>query len=228
MQDAHQQPITKIHALSGGDAPGDHANLCTGKGTVVSRSLLVLSLLVGLSLPAFSQMDQIDNPRIDIFGGYSHVGNYGLGLSGWTASADLRLIHWLGIEGDVSGNYGRKGLGTIATLLPNVPNSVGTSLHSFNFGPSGTFRSDTGKYDAFGHVLFGVSHTNVDAAGDAVGDTAFSWILGGGADYNVASMFALRAQLDLLHTKFFNGGQNHGRISFGVVYRFGGGGGVGD
>lgn len=192
------------------------------------RRALFLVVVMGLGLPAFGQTQQIESPRIDIFGGYSHVGNYGLGLSGWTASADWHLINWLGIEGDVSGNYGRKGLGTIATLLPNVPNSVGTSLHSFNFGPSGTFHpADNDKYDAFGHLLFGVSHTNVDAAGDAVGDTAFSWILGGGADYNVANMFALRAQLDLLHTKFFNHGQNHGRISLGIVYRFGGGGGIG-
>lgn len=195
---------------------------------VVSRALVLVVLLVGLGLPVFGQSQQIENPRIDIFGGYSHVGNYGLGLSGWTASADWHLMHWLGIEGDISGNYGSKGLGEVANLLPNVPNSVGSRMHSFDFGPSGTFHpSGSDKYDAFGHLLFGFSHTNVNAAGQGVGDTAFSWVLGGGADYNVASMFALRAQLDLLHTRFFNGGQNHGRISLGVVYRFGKGGGIG-
>jgi hypothetical protein len=44
--------------------------------------------------------------------------------------------------------------------------------------------------------------------------------LGGGADYNFTRNWAGRAQLDLLRTNFFSRGGNHGRIAFGVVYRF--------
>ena len=198
-----------------------------GKGTVVSRALLLVGLFIGLGLPAFGQTNQIENPRIDIFGGYSHVGNYGIGMSGWIGTADWHLYHWLGVEGDVSGDYGTENLGAAATLLPNVPNSIGSRMHSFDFGPNGTYHPGSDKYDAFGHLLFGFSHTNVNAAGAGVGDTSFSWILGGGADYDLTRMFALRAQLDLLHTDFFNSGQNHGRIALGVVYRFGKTGGVG-
>lgn len=67
----------------------------------------------------------------------------------------------------------------------------------------------------------GVSHTNVNAAGVGEGNTSFSWVLGGEADYNIAKAWAGCVQLDLLHTNFFQSGQNHGRLSLGVVYRFG-------
>ena len=176
---------------------------------------------LALCLLAFPLMAQTENPVIDIFGGFTHVGNYGVGLKGWMGSANWHVYRWLGVEGDVSGDYGSKGLGSVAMLLPNVPNSIGSRMHSFDFGPSGTYHSPGGKYNGFGHLLFGFSHTNVNAAGVGEGDTAFSWVLGGGADYNITPVWAARFQLDLLHTDFFNSGQNHGRVGLGVVYRFG-------
>lgn len=182
------------------------------------RKLLLIVTACLLSLPAWGQ---VENPRIDVFGGYSHVGNFDVGMSGWMATANLHLFRWVGVEGDVSGNYGSKGLGQAALILPNIPNSINSRMHSFNFGPVGTYRAPSGKYNAFGHVLLGFSHTNVNSAGIGRGDTAFSWVLGGGADYNFRPNWAVRAQLDLLRTHFFSQGQNHGRIGLGLVYRFG-------
>ena len=188
-------------------------------GVSVSRILGVCAVLLLSGALAFAQTD---NPRLDLFGGYSHVGNYNIGLSGWTASATWHLSNMFGIEGDLSGGYGSSNLGGAGAILPNVPNSIGSRIHNFNFGPIGIYHpAETDKYDAFGHLLFGFSHTNVNAAGIGEGDTAFSWVLGGGADYNFTPTWAARAQLDLLHTKFFNDGQNHGRISLGIVYRLG-------
>ena len=182
------------------------------------RKFILTVAVCVLSLPALAQ---IENPRIDVFGGYSHVGNYNIGLNGWLATANLHLFRWVGVEGDVSGNYGTQNLGQAALILPNIPNSIGNRMHSFDFGPSGTWRAPSGKYNAFGHLLFGFSHTNVNAAGIGRGDTSFSWVLGGGADYNFRPNWAVRAQLDLLHTNFFSMGGNHGRIGLGLVYRFG-------
>jgi opacity protein-like surface antigen len=164
---------------------------------------------------------QTESPhRVDLFGGYSHTGNYNIGQSGWIASANYNLSSFLGVEADLSGNYGSQDLGGAAAILPNVPNSLNSRMHSFNVGPSGTYRSESGKYDAFGHLLFGTSHTNVSAAGVGDGSTSFSWVLGGGADYNFTRTWAARAQLDLLRTNFFSRGGSHGRIALGVVYRF--------
>ncbi len=188
------------------------------------RRLLVLSAVVmSMGVFALAESNSLnEDSRIDIFGGYSHVGNYGIGLNGWIVSGTWDISRIIGVEGDISGGYGSNNLGGAANVLPNVPNSIGSRMHNFNFGPIGTYRAESGKYDAFGHLLFGFSHTNVNAADIGEGDTAFSWVLGAGADYNFNSTWAARAQLDWLHTNFFNDGQNHGRISLGLVYRIGG------
>jgi len=181
------------------------------------RAAIVAAILL-FSTSAFAQ---VENPRLDLFAGYSHRGNYNIGLNGWLASANWHLYKWFGLEGDLSGGYGSSDLGGAGAILPNVPNRINSRMHSFDFGPSGTYHPSSRKYDAFGHLLFGVSHTNVNAAGAGEGDTSFSWVLGGGADYNIANAWAGRVQIDLLHTNFFQSGQNHGRVSLGLVYRFG-------
>jgi hypothetical protein len=191
----------------------------------MTRNFLLALATLALTLPAFAQVgtqiqDQIQDPRLDLFGGYSHVGNYGIGLNGWIASANWHLYRFIGIEGDLSGGYGSQKL-EAAGILPILPNSLGSRMHNFNVGPQGIYHAPSGQYDAFGHLLFGFSHTNVNSTGIAQGDTAFSWVLGGGADYNLSRTWAARGQIDLLHTKFFDAGQNHGRISIGLVYHMG-------
>ncbi|MFB3915537.1 MAG: outer membrane beta-barrel protein [Terriglobales bacterium] len=173
--------------------------------------LLPILVLLLCCMPLFAQSE---TPKTDIFGGYSHVGNFGVGLNGWIASANWNIVRWAGVEADLSGDYGSKSFGP-----PFLRTSIGSRMHSFNFGPSVTYRQE--KYNAFGHLLFGVSHTNINAAGFEDGDTSFSWILGGGADYNLTEKWAARFQLDLLRTNFFDHGDNHGRVSLGIVYRFG-------
>lgn len=169
-----------------------------------------------LTLPLLAQDE---TPRVDIFGAYSHANNFNVGMSGWLASGNLNLNRWLGVEGDINGEYGTQDIGAIGVLLPGVPTKIHSRMHSFNFGPSATYRSE--QYDAFGHLLFGVSHTNLNAAGTSQGDSSFSWVLGGGGDYNFTPTWAGRFQLDLLRTNFFNRGANHARIAVGIVYRLG-------
>jgi len=181
----------------------------------------MLATAASLCLLALPLCAQTEAPhRVDLFGGYSHTGNYNIGQSGWIASANYNISGPLGVEADVSGNYGTQDLGGAAVILPNVPNSLHSRMHSFNVGPSGTYRAPSGKYNAFGHLLFGTSHTNVSAAGVGDGSTSFSWILGVGGDYNFTRQWAARAQLDFLRTNFFSRGGNHGRVAFGLVYRF--------
>jgi opacity protein-like surface antigen len=182
------------------------------------RTLVLLCSILVCGLPLWSQSE---TPPLELYGGYSHVGNYGIGLNGWLATATYNVDRWFGVEGDANGNYGTKNLGAAAALLTNVPNSIHSRMHNFNFGPRIAYRpSSTDRYDAFGHVLFGASHTNVSASGVGQGDTAFSWILGGGADYNFSPSWAARFQLDFLRTHFFNTAESHGRVGIGLVYRF--------
>ena len=178
---------------------------------------MALSALFLFSFPALAQTEQ---PPIDIFGAYSHVSNFDVGQSGWLASANYDVNDWFGLEGDLSGNYGQKEF-AVATLLPGVPEKINSRMHSFNAGPRITWRESSGRINAFGHVLFGFSHTNVNAAGAGDSDTSFSWALGGAGDYYFVPKFGARLQLDLLRTNFFSKGDTHPRVAIGLVYRLG-------
>jgi opacity protein-like surface antigen len=187
--------------------------------------LLFLPVLLSffISVSAFAQTGSDDIQPFDFFAGYSHSSKFDTGLNGWILAANYNVNDsWLGVEGEISGHYGSQNLSALPILLPGAPSSVDNSLHSFDFGPRVTWRSPDQPFFAFGHVLFGASHANVSAAGVSQSDTAFSWVLGGGADYNFNANWGARAQLDLLHTDFFSKGESHPRISLGLLYRVGG------
>jgi len=184
------------------------------------RTLLFLLICFAVLIPAASAQTS-EPPPIDVFGSYMHTSNFDVGQSGWLASANYDFARWLGAEGDVSGSYGHRDLGTIAVILPGVPNRINSRMHSFLLGPRATFRNPNGKVSGFGHLLFGVSHTNVSATGSSEGDTSFSWVLGAGGDYYFTPHIGGRLQLDWLRTNFFDRGDNHARVALGVVYRFG-------
>lgn len=183
--------------------------------------LVLLSFVISVS--AFAQTGSDEIQPLDFFAGYSHSSNFDTGLNGWIVAANYNVNDsWLGVEGEISGHYGSQNLSALPILLPGAPASVDNSLHNFDFGPRVTWRSPDQPIFAFGHVLFGASHAKVSAAGVSQSDTAFSWVLGGGADYNFNANWGARAQLDLLHTDFFSKGESHPRISLGLLYRLGG------
>jgi opacity protein-like surface antigen len=183
----------------------------------------IVVLFLMMSSSAFAQTGSDEQPPFDMYFGYSHSSNFSTGLNGWIVAANYNLNNsWLGVEGEISGHYGSQNLGALPILLPGAPTSVDNSLHNFDFGPRVTWRAPDQPINAFGHLLFGASHAKVSAAGVSQSDTAFSWVLGGGADYNFNARWAGRAQLDLLHTNFFSNGESHPRISLGLVYRLGG------
>lgn len=181
------------------------------------RQLCILACL--LLLGGMLAWGQTATPRFDIFGGYSHLGNQGIGMNGWIASANWNWNRWFGIKSSFSGHYGSESLGDLGVIVPSIPEQVHGRQHNFDFGPSLTLRRT--RFNAFTHLLFGVSHTNLSATGEGNGDTSFSWVWGAGADYNITQKLAGRFQADLLRTNFFDIGENHGRVSIGLVYRLG-------
>ena len=82
----------------------------------------------------------------------------------------------------------------------------------------------------FAEAQFGVSHLNSSLDNPATNvsqsasDNAFSWMVGGGADYRLASHWMGRFKVDFLHTNFADTGQNRVRLGFGIAYTFGEGG----
>lgn len=178
--------------------------------------------LVFATVSSFCQTGSDEQPPFDVYAGYSYASNFGTALNGWIVTANYQLGgSWLGIEGDISGHYGSQNISALPILLPGAPSSVDSNLYNYNFGPRVTWRAPDQPFNVFGHLLFGGSHTNVSTAGISQSDGAFSWVLGGGGDYNFNANWAARAQLDLLHTDFFSKGESHPRFSLGIVYRLG-------
>lgn len=159
---------------------------------------LMLGVLFLAAIPATAQ------EKVELFGGYSYMrlrGGADLNLNGWEASAQYKFRDWLGGVADFDGHYGS-------------PSGIGTSVHSFLFGPQVSLPS---KVSPFAHVLLGGAHFS--AAG--FGDTAFSMAIGGGMDYEIKQGISWRIfQGDYLLTRFGGETQNNGRISTGVVFRF--------
>ena len=188
-----------------------------------ARALFVCLMFAGIaSLSASAQTGSDEQPPIDLFAGYSHTSNFDTGLNGWIVAGNYNLSNsWLGIEGEISGHYGSQNLSALPIIIPGAPASVTNSEYNYDFGPRITWRAPDQPVNVFGHLLFGGSHAKISASGIDQTDGSFSWILGGGADYNFSANWAGRAQLDLLHTSFFDDGKFHPRISLGLVYRFG-------
>lgn len=140
----------------------------------------------------------------NVFFGYSYnhadiVSNDAVGLNGWNASLEGNFLPWIGIVADLGATYGHH---------------VGE--HNYLFGPRASLR--VGKYRPFAELLIGASHINVDK-GFAT-DTSFSNAFGGGLDYQVWGPVSVRGQLDWIHTRFFNNGQNDVRFSTGIAVHF--------
>jgi opacity protein-like surface antigen len=188
------------------------------------RFLILLTLaLLTVTLPAFSQITD-ETPRIDISGGFTHTTG-DIGLNGWDASAGYRIRPWLALAGDISGLYGSNSVLGV---------NFNSNLYNFNFGPRVFVPlNDYPKWKPFGELLLGFSRQNQSlessllAPGVVVpsfdaSDTSFSWMIGGGIDYQIHPQWRIRAlQLDLLRTSFVGSTQNKLRLNFGVVYQFG-------
>jgi opacity protein-like surface antigen len=78
----------------------------------------------------------------------------------------------------------------------------------------------------FVHALCGptrvLDRTTENGETFAASDTSFSMFLGGGVDIKVSDHVSIRAiQIEYGRAHLFDEAQHRGRLSFGVVFRFG-------
>jgi hypothetical protein len=186
---------------------------------VVAFSFLAFAFLFGAS--ASAQIPTSGN----VYFGYSYYNTDASGIdrtgtNGWEASAEGRVLPFIGIVADVNADYGSENFpGTACPLqfpgcIP-VSGSVNIAEYNYLFGPRASF--PIGKFRPFGEVLFGAGHINANAAGS---DTSFAYAIGGGIDYRLLRFVAWRFQGDYVETRFFGTTQNNVRISTGIVLRF--------
>jgi opacity protein-like surface antigen len=161
----------------------------------------------------------------NIFAGYSYFNagstsaTEGGGLNGWQGSLEGKIIPFLGMVADFSGNYGSLNLVPIAVPAGSCPTGCPTNVHAhvdnFLFGPRVSV--SVGSWRPFAEALFGVGHMSTNGVGS---DTSFATALGGGLDYKIIKPIAVRVQVDYVHTSLFSTTQNNVRVGTGIVVRF--------
>lgn len=165
--------------------------------------------------------------NLEVSGGYVHATS-DFGLDGY----DLGAAWWLSPRASIALNYD-SGYDTSrigAFELTSIGEvSIKNHLQNFLVGPRiffATKRIKKYKFDPFAEVQFGGSHLNtkiqqVGVPSLSASDSAFTWMLGGGGEYNLDSHWSARVNLDLLRTHFSDAGQSRLRFLVGVAYKFG-------
>ena len=193
-----------------------------------SRHLFLLFLSVLLSTPLFSQASEsiLNKRNLELSGGWIHsTGDNG--LDGFNLGASLWFNRRVSIAfsydhaGDTStlGNFGLTSAGLV---------TINRHLQNWLIGPRVFFPTKKVKrfdLDPFGEFQFGGTYlsqkiSQVGVGSSSASDTAYSWMLGGGADYVLSPHWAARANLDLLRTHLSDMGQTRLRFVLGVAYTF--------
>ena len=155
---------------------------------------------------------QDEAPITEIFGGYSHnIGH----AQGWNASVAVNPKRWFGVVADFS-------VLTQKDIEQGLEGQV--RANTILFGPQFSYRGNR-RVTPFVRMLFGATGiiARATAPDQSVSDTRFSHSAGGGLDIRISRVLSIRAiQADYIHTSFFDEGQLNGRLSFGIVLRFGG------
>jgi outer membrane immunogenic protein len=185
-----------------------------------TRSMLVLTLLmVATALPAKAQEEVA---KLEEYGGYSYIrfnvsqkvngvtSHDSYNASGGGGQLEYNPKPWLGIVGDLSGYVVTQGSPVAGTF-------------SYLFGPRVNFRHH-GKVTPYAQTLFGgiAATSDILSSGPA---NHFAMTVGGGVDYSVSKVVAIRlVQAEYYMTKFpdgLNNRQDNFRFATGLVFRLG-------
>lgn len=170
----------------------------------------MLGVMLAFSAAASAQEE---NPKDEIFAGYSYVrmnasGVPGFNMNGGSASISVNPRSYLGIVFDFGGYH----VGSIG----GVPFEF--NIYSYLLGPKLAYRTE--RFTPFVQALFGGVHATPNPLGRSVEGDAFAMTVGGGLDVNATSHLAVRfIQADYFLTRFAETESNV-RISAGVVLRF--------
>ena len=189
---------------------------------------LFLILLFWLTfIAAFMLPETARGQGLELHGGWAHVtGNFG--TDGYNVGAAWWFTERMTIAADYESSWDTSSLSNFAfTQIGGI--AVKSHLQSALFGPRIFFSTDwtdRHRVNPFGEAQFGVSHLNqkvtqVSVPTVSASDSAFSWALGGGAEYLFSPHWSGRVNLDLLRTHLANQGQSRLRLVLGVTYTLG-------
>lgn len=184
--------------------------------------VMLMGLLLLTSLGVAAQ-DNSDNPKVDVFGGYSYLryapasGAARANFNGGVGSISYRIGEWISVVGEVARYHNGSVNGSI----------VSASVVTYLGGPKAS--ATLGKFTPFAQVLFGGAHASVSDIGASASQNAFATAFGAGLDWNVKRGIDVRfLQIEDLVTTFnsgafggsSSGNQNGLRCSSGIVFRF--------
>lgn len=174
------------------------------------KTLFTSSLILLLSLTAAAQGD---TPKAELFVGYSYAGDSTHGFDG---SVAVNVNEWVGVVADFGSQF---------TDIDGTDSREEIRTQTYMFGPQFSVRRNR-RVTPFARALFGAARVRTEATelGQtfAFADTSFALAVGGGLDVRVNDRVAVRViQAEYVRTGFFGETQNKGRISAGVVIRFG-------
>lgn len=171
-------------------------------------------LLGAILLFSVAASAQEENPKAEVFAGYSYdrlnaTGLPGFDANGGSASVSLNPSSRFGVVADFGGYHVDK-IGSVY---------VDGNIYSYLFGPKFAYRRKS--FTAFAQALFGGAHTTRSAFLNPLADNGFAMTVGGGLDLYPTRYVGLRIiQAEYFATRFFSQTQNNARFSAGVVVRF--------
>jgi hypothetical protein len=172
-------------------------------------SIKCAGLLLILSSVAMAQ----ETPRIEVFGGYSHLisnlNGTSMNVNGISVAVGENVNRWFGGTLDFTSHWGTQG-------------GYRVNTQTLMYGPVFTYRRAP-RITPFGHVLLGFVRGSPGYLGVSQPDRVFGAMLGGGVDVAVSNTVAVRLlQADYLYSRFLHTFQDNIRLSAGIVLRFGG------
>jgi opacity protein-like surface antigen len=191
------------------------------------RPLLIFVGVAVVALAVSRRAVAQDLSDLELSGGYTHITGDN-GLNGFTAGAAVWLSRRITANFDYDSAYNTSNL-AVFSLTSIGATAVKNHLQNWLLGPRVFFpaqRLKKYKFDPFVELKLGGSHLNerlsqVNRPSVSASASSFTWVLGGGADYQFTSQWFGRLGLDLERTHFVNEGQSRLRLVLGVGYTFG-------
>ena len=186
------------------------------------KTLLVIPILLFL----FSTRSMAQNlHNLEVGGGWAYVSS-NFGVNGFNVGADYWFSPRVSGVFSYDDAWDTSSIGNFV-LTPVGQIAIKSHLQNYLFGPRIAFAKKKIKnyeFVPFGEFQIGGTHLRSEVQQTSTGikqtasDNAFSWMLGGGADYVFSDHWTARANLDFLRTHLANSGQSQLRLVIGVAY----------
>jgi opacity protein-like surface antigen len=213
---------------------------------LIQRLLFSAMLLVCSGGFALAQDASKDDPKVEIFAGYSALGEnpeeikFGTGsiighgyagTAGFETSVIRNFTRNIGLKVDFSAHFNNEtGRGSLTSCTPvcttaTQDSQLKTRVYNFLAGPEFKARNST-RFTPFAHILGGVAHTSASFTTPGPtfnislnrSDTNFAMALGGGLDIRATKRVSFRAQMDYNPVFIQDSTRNLARISLGVLF----------